>query len=181
MSQRRARILRPIYGAAMMLYLEQEIVSWAYKKGIINADDKYTQALKTIEEMAELLTNFLKAKDITDDIGDVYVTIAVQAHMNGLTLTKCGNMYAEELESPPVVKDTFKKQVGNLLADGTFMLLCIEDGDRPGTAISIHCILEGIKNICERSDLVLADCIEHSYNIITKRTGKMVDGVFVKD
>ena len=27
----------------------------------------------------------------------------------------------------------------------------------------------------------LEDCLESAYNVISKRTGKMVDGVFVKD
>ena len=27
----------------------------------------------------------------------------------------------------------------------------------------------------------MAECVEGAYNVISKRTGKMVDGVFVKD
>lgn len=30
-------------------------------------------------------------------------------------------------------------------------------------------------------NLSLEDCLESAYNVISKRTGKMVDGVFVKD
>lgn len=34
---------------------------------------------------------------------------------------------------------------------------------------------------CKAWDLNLVDCTQHSYTIIAQRTGKMVDGVFVKD
>jgi NTP pyrophosphatase (non-canonical NTP hydrolase) len=30
-------------------------------------------------------------------------------------------------------------------------------------------------------DLTLVECVEQAYNVISKRTGKMVDGIFVKD
>ena len=33
----------------------------------------------------------------------------------------------------------------------------------------------------ELQGLNLEDCLESAYNVISKRTGKMVDGVFVKD
>ena len=33
----------------------------------------------------------------------------------------------------------------------------------------------------ELQGLKLTDCLESAYNVISKRTGKMVDGVFVKD
>lgn len=36
-------------------------------------------------------------------------------------------------------------------------------------------------NLCERNNTTLEDCLEVAYNDIKDRTGKMVDGVFVKD
>ena len=33
----------------------------------------------------------------------------------------------------------------------------------------------------EMHELSLVDCLESAYNVISKRTGKMVDGQFVKD
>ena len=30
-------------------------------------------------------------------------------------------------------------------------------------------------------DLTLVECVQQAYNVISKRTGKMVDGIFVKD
>ena len=36
-------------------------------------------------------------------------------------------------------------------------------------------------NIAERNDLTLEQCLEHAYNDIKDRKGKMVDGLFVKE
>jgi NTP pyrophosphatase (non-canonical NTP hydrolase) len=35
--------------------------------------------------------------------------------------------------------------------------------------------------LAEMYGWTLEECLEHAYNVISKRTGKMVDGVFVKD
>lgn len=36
-------------------------------------------------------------------------------------------------------------------------------------------------NLCARNGLTLTDCMNVAYNDIKYRTGKMVDGIFVKD
>ena len=36
-------------------------------------------------------------------------------------------------------------------------------------------------NLCERNGVTLEECLEVAYDDIKDRTGKMVDGVFVKD
>jgi len=36
-------------------------------------------------------------------------------------------------------------------------------------------------NMCERNQLSLSECMTVAYNDIKYRTGKMVDGIFVKD
>lgn len=101
-------------------YRERSIVGWAEDRQILptaGRQGKGTsqgQHLKTIEELTEL-TDALEANDkeqIMDAIGDVYVTLVIQAHMNGLSM---------------------------------------------------------------------AQCIEHAYGQISSRTGKMVNGQFVKD
>ena len=42
-------------------------------------------------------------------------------------------------------------------------------------------ILVVLINLCERHNLTLTDCMNVAYNDIKYRTGKMVDGLFVKD
>ena len=36
-------------------------------------------------------------------------------------------------------------------------------------------------NIAERNNLSLTDCVNHAYNDIKDRKGKMIDGIFVKE
>lgn len=93
---------------------KQEVIEWAASKGILDKATPLTQALKTLEEVTELLQamNNNDPEEVKDAYGDILVTIIIGAHM---------------------------------------------------------------------SDLDIEDCLESAYNIIAKRTGKMINGTFVKD
>lgn len=77
-----------------MAYKEQEILDWAVDKGILGIGGKGTpsrQHHKTLEEVQEL-TDALVARNIPevqDAIGDIYVTLVIQASMQGLTMDQC--------------------------------------------------------------------------------------------
>ena len=90
------------------------VIEWARLKGILDNGTREGQAWKTIEEANELLKAVQENNDaeIVDAIGDVFVTIIIQAHMNGLKVE---------------------------------------------------------------------DCLRSAYDVISKRTGRMEGGVFVKD
>ena len=94
--------------------LELLVIEWAKNKEILTKGNKMSQALKTLEEVGELINSIHNNDSIgaTDDLGDILVTIIIQAEMQGVSLT---------------------------------------------------------------------ECLESAYNGIAKRTGKMVDGQFVKD
>ena len=94
--------------------LEVSVIEWAEDKGIFSKATPMKQALKTQEEVTELLTA-IEDKDrdeIADALGDILVTIIIQAEMQGMSLERC---------------------------------------------------------------------LQGAYNVISKRTGKMVNGQFVKD
>ena len=99
--------------------LEAVIEEWAYDKGILEHSNPIKQALKTQEELSELMEAIVdeqsgedRGEEIKDAIGDIVVTMIIQARMQGLKIE---------------------------------------------------------------------ECLEHSYNVISKRTGKMVNGKFEKD
>lgn len=110
--------------------LEKLVIKWAVDKKILDKAIPTAQALKTEEEVEELIEacvaqkqgkeTFTNSKgkkvntqeEIQDALGDILVTIIIQAEMQGLKLE---------------------------------------------------------------------DCLESAYSVISKRTGKMVDGQFVKD
>jgi NTP pyrophosphatase (non-canonical NTP hydrolase) len=87
--------------------LEALVISWASEKGILTNGTPIAQLDKTFEEVEELeealqaqamgLSEFTNAKDkivntkeeIIDALGDILVTIIIQAEMQGLKLTDC--------------------------------------------------------------------------------------------
>lgn len=71
--------------------LEVEVIQWAKDKGILDHGTKLKQAIKTSEEVNELLTAVAEGNEheLQDALGDILVTIIIQAEMNGLTLTSC--------------------------------------------------------------------------------------------
>jgi hypothetical protein len=78
----------------MSAYLEEEILDWAHDKGILGAQGRGTEAgqhMKTLEEVEEL-THALADRnlpEIADAIGDIYVTLVIQAEMQGLRMSDC--------------------------------------------------------------------------------------------
>ena len=94
--------------------LECAVENWAEEKGILSKATPIKQAMKTQEELTELINAILdnNRDEVIDALGDVMVTLIIQAKMQ---------------------------------------------------------------------DLSLEECLESAYHVISKRTGKMVNGQFVKD
>ena len=71
--------------------LEALVLAWATQKGIIENGTAIAQASKTIEEVNELVQAITvdDRAEIVDALGDILVTIIIQAEMQGLKLTEC--------------------------------------------------------------------------------------------
>lgn len=71
--------------------LEKKVIDWASEKGIFLKATRMKQGLKTLEEVEELLAAIddNDKPEIVDALGDILVTIIIQAKMNGLKLTDC--------------------------------------------------------------------------------------------
>ena len=92
--------------------LEALVIAWASQKGILEKATFEGQARKTIEESYELL-EAVKIEDkaeTIDALGDILVTIIIQAEMQGLSLTEC-------LES---AYNVISKRTGKMV-DGQFV------------------------------------------------------------
>jgi NTP pyrophosphatase (non-canonical NTP hydrolase) len=77
-----------------MAYKEQEIIDWAVDKGILGTNGRGTpeaQHRKTLEEVRELTDALVtrNMEEIQDAIGDIYVTLVIQAAMQGLSMDWC--------------------------------------------------------------------------------------------
>ena len=73
--------------------LEALVIAWATQKGILQNGTPRAQAMKTWEETDELITAIENddREEIIDALGDILVTIIIQAEMQGLSLTECLN------------------------------------------------------------------------------------------
>lgn len=73
--------------------LEALVIAWATQKHILENGTPIAQAGKTIEEVDELVQAIIKddKEEIVDALGDILVTIIIQAEMQGLSLVHCLN------------------------------------------------------------------------------------------
>ena len=71
--------------------LEALVIAWAEQKGIMQNGTPIAQSRKTLEEAEELEDAVIEnnKEEIIDALGDILVTIIIQAEMQGLKLTEC--------------------------------------------------------------------------------------------
>lgn len=71
--------------------LEALVIAWAAQKGILENGTPRAQAMKTWEETDELITAIENdnREEVIDALGDILVTIIIQAEMQGLKLVDC--------------------------------------------------------------------------------------------
>lgn len=81
--------------------LESCIEDWAADKGLLNSNNGMKQALKTLEEVTELMTaieneriagtnaDITHGEAIMDAIGDIMVTLIIQAKIQDFPLEVC--------------------------------------------------------------------------------------------
>jgi len=159
--------------------LNEKILQWAEDKGILAKGTPEGQIAKTLEELIETaqsvalygckepfyrMSQPCHLEPVKDGIGDVWVTLAIHAKMNGFV--NIGTPIIDELSNKAAFEQLGKCIVG--LA--TF------------AAWDTYAYANGILNqLAANHDLTLRECVEHSYQIIAKRTGKMQDGVFIRD
>ena len=168
------------------------IINWADERGLKKVEFLPMQLEKSREENAELTQAITKYElgnkdaivEIKDAIGDIYVTLVVAFKL---------------LKPRDTVYNTFKSIVlwySNDELDIDWIcfseLLRTTDTDlfktfikKEKIYIEMHRIIVLYVNlldaIAKKYDLELEECVDYAYNQIKNRTGKMIDGSFVKD
>ncbi len=149
---------------------------WAHERNLIEQGDVQTQSIKLFEEFGELCGSILKDKRqvIIDSIGDmIVVMINICEIKDGEHLKMEEQTFYVNTNSEDKTTNTCLSFIGHnifLLANGVSNIL------NP-----INSILSLLIDLCERFDLDVSECLDFAYNEIKDRTGKMVDGNFVKD
>ena len=71
--------------------LENEVIKWADNKGILSNGTPYAQANNTKEAANEILSAIIDndKAEIIDGLGDVLVTIIIQAKLQNVDLLEC--------------------------------------------------------------------------------------------
>jgi phosphoribosyl-ATP pyrophosphohydrolase len=94
-------------------YYENEVEVWGHARGIIQNGKPMGQAIKTSEEVNELLDaiNRDDKEAIKDAVGDIFVTLLMQCAIQGFTAT-------EALQS---AYEVIKDRKGFLRPDGVFV------------------------------------------------------------
>lgn len=93
--------------------LEMQVLRWAEDRKIIPNGNALSQAIKTTEEVAELLKALSKGdkEEARDAYGDILVTMIIGADFLNLNMVECLN------HAYSVIKD----RKGHLTADGIFV------------------------------------------------------------
>ena len=153
------------------------VEGWADKKGILEHGKPIKQLLKTLEEITELHTAIEddNLEEIIDAIGDVVVTLIIYAKMKSITLFPNGS---EELsDSKGTAQDPY------FLLDNCNKLMQLEKftNDSIEKYYTVQMILFLLNQIANRFALKVWECFHSAYKVISGRTGKVVNGTFVKD
>jgi NTP pyrophosphatase (non-canonical NTP hydrolase) len=71
--------------------LEALVIEWAANKGILEKATTAAQANKTMEECQELIDAIQddNREEVADALGDILVTIIIQAKMQNMSLVEC--------------------------------------------------------------------------------------------
>lgn len=149
-----------------MKTLHNNVLDWADNKGILENSSPLKQLTKTFEEASELVTALIQndKPKIKDAIGDVQVTLII---LNKLAL--------EIKEDNYLQKSSIFKLINWLVE----IFLNISKGK--DVSHDIERAQKVLSDIAIENNLTLDECLKTAYSVISKRTGKMVDGVFVKD
>ena len=96
--------------------LEKKIIAWAYDRDIFKKATPFTQWFKTKEELLELYVaiNDKDSNGVKDAVGDVIVTLIVQAKMWDLNIQECLEHAYNEIKDRKgtMINGMFVKDVG---------------------------------------------------------------------
>ena len=140
--------------------LQVLILKWANDKDLLKFENAPKQRLKLLEEVGETAAAILKNNhgEIKDGIGDIFVVLVILSEQ-----------LSEEIlfETYGVAKDNDE--------DFVFLFDNIINPKR------LYFSLAYLNDICTKLNLDLTECANLAWNEIKDRTGKTIDGVFIKN
>lgn len=149
-----------------MKELEEKIITWAEEKGIMESSSPLKQLTKTFEEVTELIVSLVNKDqaEIIDSIGDVNVTLIILNKLSEVKVEDGSLGNSKVFFMLNWLVEIFKKVCQN-----------------KEVRIDIVRAQEALGYVAKENALTLDQCTQAAYEIISKRSGKMENGVFVKD
>ena len=158
------------------------IQEWAKERGIFDKSTPFDQLLKTHEEVGELIKACYDNDKpaIQDAIGDTMVCLINYCHFIEVDvidgIKQVFELSASELEIILLVMGVYRS-LGKLMSINMWE----KDGESSETSgIIVFSIVYYLNNIARLENTSLEECLNIAYNEIKNRTGKMINGKFVK-
>lgn len=150
--------------------LEQDVITWAAERGILEHPNTKTQMLKTVSEVGELLGHIEDNEPFDDDIGDTIVTLIVLCRLCGTNFAECevDDFCFEETDSPCLTLPRYIGHLADTVAKGR---------DIKKDVLGVMGVLG---DLAQGIDETLRGCLFLAYTEIKDRKGQMVNGTFVK-
>ncbi len=170
----------------------ESVLAWGRNKGIIGPDGNGTllgQLKKHQEEFTEIrdaavLLDFLPSThsgrfdveaELMDGIGDTVVTLILLCDMLETTIQAC--------DTQPEVKreESILAQHKEAQKSVVTLIWWVSEGYLGDAQEHIARILSHLRIICDMAGVTTEECLAAAYEVISRRTGKMENGVFVKN
>lgn len=161
--------------------LNAHIIEWAKERELDTKGTVEAQAIKTVEEISELIKAICKDKkeDLIDSIGDVYVTLVIGNMLDKKTDLSAIYEVIKTLEDDLNIKKPYafsKKLLLQDMSNDIFNVLELKYDPW-----IIEHVTARIISITHMYDLDFVECVESAYNTIKNRHGVMKDGMYIKD
>lgn len=177
--------------------LIQDVRSWFHEKGIIQKSNTLKQLWKTQEEVTETRdahTRMICAvsdsesekwmHELRDGIGDVLVTLIGVCEMEEFDFLALVDEFGFEPihligeMNPSATLDNLQR---NLSDTRDSIIISIESDIRHGIQHGIGCMIYDLTELCFGIGVTAEECLQQAYDVISKRNGQMVNGIFVKE
>ena len=157
-----------------MQYNLELIAQWFKDTGIIEHSSIDKQFIKFVEEIGEvseeLTSSIIDKESLGGEIGDLIVVLTGMAMLEGLDL--------KHLDITGFGKCKFDALARLNKSTGDLAGAIAKGGDKNFILIDLAACIDGL---CLALSIDKNECAHRAYKKISKRKGKMINGVFVKE
>lgn len=161
--------------------LKLKVIDWAKDRGILDKGTALSQGTKVLEECLELVVADLNKDEaeVKDAVGDILVTVILKCEMLKKSWGKVEFLELLEYAIKDLEGISGKTFPSDILEGATILYQCVETDISP--THSVRDVLAFLLSYCKQNGIDPRECLQGAYDVISKRKGKMVNGVFVKD